>query len=100
MRNAIPENGRAKPIERMFLTLKNTISRLTATFTGGNIVERPESLKYQLKHGYVPYDWQIKEQLDILFDGQYNASPYGGYERQFKEMAGLRLGVSQYSAER
>ncbi len=87
MRNAIPENGRAKPIERMFLTLKNTISRLTATFTGGNIVERPESLKYQLKHGYVPYDWQIKEQLDILFDGQYNASPYGGYERQFKEMS-------------
>lgn len=87
MRNAIPENGRAKPIERMFLTLKNTISRLVATFTGGNIIERPESLKYQLKHGYVPYDWQIREQLDILFDGQYNASPYGGYERQFKGMS-------------
>ncbi|MCM1330969.1 MAG: Mu transposase C-terminal domain-containing protein, partial [Ruminococcus sp.] len=86
MRNAIPENGRAKPIERMFLTLKNTISRLVATFTGGNVVERPESLKYQLKHGYVPYDWQIREQLDILFDGQYNASQYGGYERQFKGM--------------
>ena len=87
MRNAIPQNGRAKPIERMFLTLKNTISRLVATFTGGNIIERPESLKYQLKHGYVPYDWQIREQLDILFDGQYNASPYGGYERQFKGMS-------------
>lgn len=87
MRNAIPENGRAKPIERMFLTLKNTISRLVATFTGGNIIERPESLKYQLKHGYVPYDWQIREQLDILFDGQYNAAPYGGYERQFKGMS-------------
>lgn len=87
MRNAIPENGRAKPIERMFLTLKNTISRLVATFTGGNIIERPESLKYQLKHGYVPYDWQIREQLDILFDGQYNAAPYGGYEQQFKGMS-------------
>lgn len=87
MRNAIPENGRAKPIERMFLTLKNTISRLVATFTGGNIIERPESLKYQLKHGYVPYDWQIREQLDILFDGQYNAALYGGYERQFKGLS-------------
>ena len=87
MRNAIPENGRAKPIERMFLTLKNTISRLVETFTGGNIIERPESLKYQLKHGYVPYDWQIREQLDILFDGQYNAAPYGGYERQFRGMS-------------
>lgn len=87
MRNAIPKNGRTKPIERMFLTLKNTISRLVATFTGGNIIERPESLKYQLKHGYIPYDWQIRERLDILFDGQYNVAPYGGYERQFKGMS-------------
>ncbi|MGN0587420.1 MAG: Mu transposase C-terminal domain-containing protein [Oscillospiraceae bacterium] len=87
MRNAIPRNGRAKPIERMFLTLKNTISRCVPTFTGGNIIERPESLKYQLKHGIVPYDWQIREQLDILFDGLYNADKYGGYERQFKGMS-------------
>lgn len=87
MRNAIPKNGRAKPIERMFLTLKNTISRCVETFTGGNIIERPESLKYQLKHGIVPYDWQIREQLDILFDGQYNAAPYGGSEKQFQGMS-------------
>ena len=87
MRNAIPKNGRAKPIERMFLTLKNTISRCVETFTGGNIIERPESLKYQLKHGFVPYDWQIREKLDILFDGQYNASEYGGCEKQFKGLS-------------
>lgn len=86
MINAIPENGRAKPIERMFLTLKNTISRAVSTFTGGNIIERPESLRWQLKHGYVPYDWQIKEKLDLLLDG-YNASPYGGCEPQFKGMS-------------
>ena len=87
MRNAIPKNGRAKPIERMFLTLKNTISRCVETFTGGNIIERPESLKYQLKHGFVPYDWQIREKLDILFDGQYNATEYGGCEKQFKGLS-------------
>lgn len=86
MINAIPENGRAKPIERMFLTLKNTISRAVSTFTGGNIIERPESLRWQLKHGYVPYDWQIKEKLDLLLDG-YNASPYGGCEPQFRGMS-------------
>lgn len=58
------------------------------TFTGGNIIERPESLKYQLKHGIVPYDWQIREQLDILLDGQYNASAYNGYEKtMFKGMS-------------
>ncbi len=82
MINAIPENGRAKPIERMFLTLKNTISRVVATFTGGNIMERPESLRWQLKHGFVPYDSQIREQLDILLEG-YNGSLYSGCEPQF-----------------
>lgn len=87
MINANVCNGRAKPIERMFLTLKNTISRLLETFTGGNIFERPESLKHQLKHGNVPYDFEIREKLDILFDGQYNASLYGGYEKQFKGMS-------------
>lgn len=86
MINAVPENGRAKPIERAFLTLKNTISRVVSTFTGGNIIERPESLRWQLKHGYVPYDWEIKEKLDLLLDG-YNASPYGGCEPQFKGMS-------------
>ena len=86
MVNALVCNGRAKPIERMFLTLKNTISRVVTTFTGGNIVERPESLKWQLKHGIVPFDWQIREKLDLLLDG-YNASPYGGCEPQFKGMS-------------
>ena len=86
MINAIVRNGRAKPIERMFLTLKNTISRAVSTFTGGNIIERPESLRWQLKHGYVPYDREIKEKLDLLLDG-YNASPYGGCEPQFKGMS-------------
>lgn len=87
MVNALVCNGRAKPIERMFLTLKNTISRTMSTFTGGNIIERPESLKYQLKHGYVPYDCEIREKIDILLDGQYNSSDYGGYEKQFKGMS-------------
>lgn len=85
MVNALVENGRAKPIERMFLTLKNTISRITTTFTGGNIIERPESLPWLLKHGYVPTDSQIREALDILLDG-YNASPYGGCEKKYKGM--------------
>lgn len=86
MVNALVCNGRAKPIERMFLTLKNTISRLMKTYTGGTVVERPESLKWQLKHGYVPYDREIREKLDILLDG-YNGSEYGGCEPQFRGMS-------------
>lgn len=86
MVNALVCNGRAKPIERMFLTLKNTVSRCIATFTGGNITERPESLKWHLKHGVVPWDMELKDKLDTLLDG-YNGSPYGGCEPQFKGMS-------------
>ena len=98
MVNANVCNGRAKPIERVFLTLKNTISRIVSTFVGGNIIERPESLKWQLKNGIIPYDHEIREQLDILFDGQYNASQYGGGERQFKGMS--RIDVWNKSIKR
>ena len=86
MVNALVRNGRAKPIERMFLTLKNTISRCVETFTGGTIMERPESLKWHLKHGVVPWDMELKDKLDVLLDG-YNGSPYGGAEKQFKGMS-------------
>lgn len=86
MVNALVCNGRAKPIERMFLTLKNTISRCVETFTGGTIMERPESLKWHLKHGVVPWDMELKDKLDVLLDG-YNGSPYGGAEKQFKGMS-------------
>ena len=85
MVNALVCNGRAKPIERTFLTLKNTISRLMTTYTGGTVVERPESLKWQLKHGIIPYDRQMIERLNLLLDG-YNGSPYGGCEPQFDGM--------------
>lgn len=86
MINALVCNGRAKPIERMFLTLKNTVSRIVATFTGGNVVERPEGLRWQLKHGHVPFDKEVREMLDVLLEG-YNGSPYGGVEKQFRGMS-------------
>lgn len=42
MTNALVKNARAKTIERRFLDFKNSISRLFATYTGGNVVEKPE----------------------------------------------------------
>jgi len=53
MVNALPKNADAKPIERMFLTLKNQFSRIVETFCGGTVVERKESLKYLLKNGII-----------------------------------------------
>ena len=87
MHNAIVRNAKAKPIERTFGTLKNHISRVIETFCGGTIIERPESLKYKLKYGIVPEDDQIRSALEILIDGDFNVSEYGGKERKYKGMS-------------
>ena len=81
MKNAQVRNARAKPIERAFLTFKESISKLFDSYTGGHILERPESLKARIKKGEIPMDSQIREFLDVLIHGIYNAGDYGGAEK-------------------
>ncbi|NCB52446.1 MAG: helix-turn-helix domain-containing protein [Clostridia bacterium] len=78
MTNAIVRNAKAKPIERTFGSLKGTISRCFETFTGGTVLEKPESLKYTLKKGEVPLDSRLREIISDMIDGVYNAGAYGG----------------------
>ena len=91
MKNALVRNARAKPIERFFLTFKNSISRLFETFTGGNIIEKPESLKAKLKKGIVPLDSEIRTLVAELIDGTYNVGQYGGSEKKFKGMTRIEV---------
>jgi hypothetical protein len=78
LRNALVRNAKAKPIERTFNTFKGQISRLFETFCGGNVLERPESLKYTLKQGRVPLDGQLRVLIADFIDGIYNVGSYGG----------------------
>lgn len=78
MRNAIVRNAKAKPIERTFLDLKNSLSRLFETYTGGNAIERPEQLKHVLKDGRIPFDDDLRAAVDDILDGYYNMGAYGG----------------------
>lgn len=78
LRNALVRNAKAKPIERTFNTFKGTISRLFETFCGGNVMERPESLKYTLKQGLVPLDGELRVMISDFIDGQFNVGSYGG----------------------
>lgn len=78
LRNAIVRNAKAKPIERTFYTFKEQLSRMFETFTGGNITERPESLKYTLKKGRIPMDGQLRVMVAEYIDGIYNVGAYGG----------------------
>lgn len=78
LRNALVRNAKAKPIERTFGTFKGQISRLFETFCGGNVLERPESLKHTLKKGNVPLDGQLRIMIADFIDGIYNVGAYGG----------------------
>lgn len=75
---ALPRNAQAKPVERKFLDVKGQFSRLWATYTGGNVTEKPECLKKVLKKGHVPTDAEFIEAVDTLIRGFFNMQPYSG----------------------
>ncbi|GKI14593.1 Mu transposase C-terminal domain-containing protein [Ruthenibacterium lactatiformans] len=75
---ALPRNAQAKPVERKFLDVKGQFSRLWATYTGGNVTEKPECLKKVLKKGHVPTDAEFIEAVDTLIRGFYNMQQYSG----------------------
>ena len=87
MRNAIVRNARAKPIERTFRTVKEQFSKLFSGFCGGTILERPESLKFRIKKGEIPRDYEIRDVFDSWIDGEFNCQNYGGSERCYKGMS-------------
>lgn len=79
MTNAIVRNARAKLVERRFEDFKNYVSRLFPTYTGGNVVEKPNRLKYVLKQGdHVPTDAEVIAAVDTLIEGYLNCESYGG----------------------
>ncbi len=49
-KTALVRNARAKIIERRFLDVKETFSKLFEAYTGGNVLEKPERLKHIVKN--------------------------------------------------
>lgn len=77
--NAEVRNGRSKIVERAFKEVKETISRLFNTFTGGSIEERPEMLKKSLKSGKIVLDSKFTEIVDLMFEGGFNSHEHNGW---------------------
>ncbi|EHL71035.1 hypothetical protein HMPREF1032_04085 [Subdoligranulum sp. 4_3_54A2FAA] len=95
---ALPKNAQAKPVERKFLDVKGQFSRLWATYTGGNVTEKPECLKKVLKKGRVPTDAEFIEAVDTLIRGFFNMQPYSGpvaADRKYirEDVYAMRMGV-------
>lgn len=81
LRLAKVKNARAKHIERFFLSFKEHISKLFSSYTGGNIMERPESLKRIIRNGEIPTDSKLRETVGELIELENNAL-YGGAEQK------------------
>lgn len=78
MTNAIVRNARAKTIERRFKDVKDRLSRLFDTYTGGNVLERPERLKKILKHGNIIDEVEFTRIVEEMLDYNFNYQEYNG----------------------
>lgn len=78
MTNAIVRNAKAKIIERRFLDVKNDMSRLFNTYTGGTVVEKPERLKYVLKKDAIYTDEEFGDIVEWLVEWYFNMEEYNG----------------------
>ncbi len=78
MTNAIVKNARAKTIERRFEDVKNRLSRLFDTYTGGNILERPERLKKILKDGNIIDEVEFTHIVEDMLNYNFNYQEYNG----------------------
>lgn len=76
---ALPENAKAKPVERFFETVKEQFSKWFLTYRGGNVQERPERLNDVMKK---PENIPAIAEIDKLFgdwvDSVYNENPHTG----------------------
>lgn len=79
MTNAIVRNAKAKIIERRFRDVKDRLSRLFPTYTGGNVVERPERLKKVIKNSdSIPTDDEFTKAVEEILEYYFNEQSYSG----------------------
>ena len=79
MTNAIVRNAKAKIIERRFRDVKERLSKLFSTYTGGNVLEKPERLKKVLKDSNsIPTDEAFTQAVEDILYHYFNEKPYSG----------------------
>lgn len=100
MTNAIVRNARAKIIERRFRDIKDGLSRLFETFTGGNVVEKPDRLKRVLKKGQIYTDEEFESIVSDLIEYYFNMEPYNGSVEEDKGKLKMDVYNEQLSVKR
>ncbi|MBI3584008.1 MAG: transposase family protein [Nitrospinae bacterium] len=75
---ALPYNPQSKPIERDFLKNKEWFSKQMPGYRGGNVKERPEKLKDEIKRGDILTWDEYKERMDGFISDILNKTPSNG----------------------
>lgn len=58
--------------------MKDSLSRLFSTYTGGSVAEKPERLKGVLKKGAIYTDDEFREYVEAVIEYYFNLQPYNG----------------------
>lgn len=81
---ALPYNAQTKPVERDFLKIKNLLSKNFKGYRGGNIIERPEKLKQEIKENQIMNFNEFKTVFDDFIINVLNKMPSKGKNLQGK----------------
>ena len=83
---AEPTNAQAKVVERIHRIIKEQYCTAQYGYCGGNVVERPEILKTNIKNGNIETEAELRETFADFADNIYNVQPYGSSETKYKGM--------------
>ena len=75
---ALPYNAQTKPVERDFLKIKEYLSKHAIGYRGGNVVERPEILKQEIKQNKIYTFEEFKLIFDDFIENVLNKLPSNG----------------------
>ena len=81
---AKPYRAQSKAVERAHRTFKEQFCRGLIGFSGGTIVERPESIKRRIKNGEIETESELRQLLKDYTENVFNVAPYGGAEQKYK----------------
>lgn len=79
-------NAQAKVVERIHRIIKEQYCTAQYGYCGGNIVERPEILKQNIRNCNIETEAELRESFADFADNIYNVQPYGGSEQKYKGM--------------
>lgn len=79
-------NAQAKVVERIHRIIKEQYCTVQYGYCGGNVVERPEILKDNVKKGNIETEAELRETFADFADNIYNVQLYGSSEEKYKGM--------------